>query len=178
MIPRSKTGDCSNQDCNAKNTSCVKVGKELFCLKCRKIQKTKKIIAKESVRPVVDKKKLTKDLDIAYSQYVRRKASDNKGECICFTCGKKESWKKMDCGHFVPRANMYLRWDLRNLRPQCINCNRLNYGELGIYEKNLEKETNGSVSDLLADSKRFCRVSERDIAEMLLDIKNKLKILC
>jgi hypothetical protein len=83
----------------------------------------------------------------------------------------------MDCGHFVPRANMALRWDLRNLRPQCVNCNRLNYGKISVYEKNLEKETNGSVGDLLADSKRFCRFSERDMLEMIIHIKNKLKTI-
>lgn len=172
MIPRSKTGDCSNTDCNAKNTNCIKVGKELLCLKCRKKAKEVKLI-----RPATDKKKLIKNLDAAYSQYVRKKSSNSKGECVCFTCGKKNDWKKMDCGHFVPRGNMALRWDLRNLRPQCVNCNRLNYGEINIYAIKLDAETNGVVGDLEAVSKAICRYSEQDLLEKLFIIKNELKTI-
>lgn len=45
---------------------------------------------------------------------------------ICYTCGKGQlagsSWQT---GHFIPRSvgGVLLKYDLRNLRPQCYRCN-------------------------------------------------------
>lgn len=45
----------------------------------------------------------------------------------CFTCDKKGlagvDWQT---GHYIPRSvcGAYLKYDLRNLRPQCVRCNK------------------------------------------------------
>lgn len=45
----------------------------------------------------------------------------------CYTCGKKDlSGIKWQTGHYIPRSvcGAYLKYDLRNLRPQCVRCNK------------------------------------------------------
>ena len=42
--------------------------------------------------------KLVKKLDTVFSQYIRQKNSID-GIATCFTCGKKDHWKKLQNGH-------------------------------------------------------------------------------
>lgn len=57
---------------------------------------------------------------------------------ICFTCGKRNPWKKMDCGHYIHKN--CLDFDLINLHCQCTKCNRFLHGNLGIYAERLIAE--------------------------------------
>jgi len=193
MIPKTKFGNCSSPDCNEKDTNCVKVGRNLYCLKCRNKQKTKVQITKAKTKAIsrdlhktqsksgnyfnAEKAFLIKDLDIAFSQYVRKKEADKYGVTKCFTCAQMSDWKIMDCGHFVSRVNLFLRWDLRNLRPQCKTCNQYNQGELGMFAVNLELEHPGVVMDLLEDSKKVCKWSRDELKQMLIAIRAKLQIV-
>jgi hypothetical protein len=189
MIPKTKFGDCGNPDCNERDTSCVKVGRVLYCLKCRKKQKISKQIEKsipKSLHKVQketngqlgeEKASIIQDLDSAFSQYVRKKEALPSGLVQCFTCDCKLDWKKMDCGHFVSRKNMLLRWDARNARPQCKECNQYNQGELANFALNLELEQRGSVMALLEESKVVCKWTRGDLKEKLIDIREKLKIV-
>jgi len=192
MIPRTKFGDCSNPDCNETNTNCVKVGRNLYCLKCRKKQKAKDQITKQSRQaisrklyktqtesgntPIAERTFLIQDLDASYSKYVRKKEATPQGTTTCFTCGAMDSWTKMDCGHFISRSNMYLRWDLRNLRPQCKNCNQYKSGNLDKFAENLELEMPGIVSSLMEDSKIVQKWTKDELKQMLIDIYAKIKI--
>ena len=72
------------------------------------------------------------------SEYVRRSGADRKGYNFCFTCGKKDHWKNLDCGHYIHRNN--LNYDLVNLKPQCTRCNRFLHGNLGVYAERLIAE--------------------------------------
>jgi hypothetical protein len=87
-----------------------------------------------------------------------------------------DSWSKMDCGHFISRSNMYLRWDLRNLRPQCKNCNQYKSGNLDKFAENLELEMPGIVSSLMEDSKIVQKWTKDELKQMLIDIYAKIKI--
>lgn len=193
MIPRTKFGDCSNEDCGAKNTDCIKVGRNLFCVKCRRKQKTQAQLSKQDKTTLsrklhkdqnksgnyfnAERANLIQDLDAAFSKYVRQKEATKNGYIECFTCGIISLWKNMDCGHFVPRANMGLRWDLRNLRPQCKTCNQHKYGEVKIFEKKLELETPGITKTLLEEARFPHKWSKEELKEMLIDIRHKQKIV-
>lgn len=192
MIPRTKHGDCSNQDCRATNTNVVKVGRDLFCLKCRQKQKAtaqlnkaqKNAISRKiykTVEPIRDKEKSEKaylivDLDDVVSKYVRSKEANKDGVLYCYTCNKAGDWKSFDCGHYVGRSFMKLRWDLRNLRPQCVNCNRHLYGNIEVYGERLEKETPGIVELLVEESRDAHKWSLQELKEMLIDYRSKLKM--
>lgn len=64
---------------------------------------------------------------------VRLKAADELGYASCVTCGKTESWKDLDGGHFVPRAHKKHKLREENIHPQCRYCNRYRHGALAEY---------------------------------------------
>lgn len=74
----------------------------------------------------------------------------------CFTCGRLiDEPAKAQTGHFIPSSTCgaYLRYDLRNLRIQCYNCN-INQGGAGAYfYKNLVKEKGQEYVDKLFQDK-------------------------
>jgi hypothetical protein len=188
MIPRTKFGDCSK--CGAENTECIKKGKSLFCIKCRNIDKVNDSLDKTKRRTIArnlyklqkskgfdsERQNLIQDLDVAVSKYVRIREADKEGITKCFTCFRTGHWKTFDCGHFIPRGNMFLRWDLRNLKQQCEKCNRYDEGNLDIFAENLEEETPGIVDILTEESKMPHKWSRDELKEMLISIRSKLKL--
>ena len=89
--------------------------------------------------------KLVKKLDFIFSQYIRKKNADKNGNCTCCTCGKVLHWKEIQAGHFMSRKHYSIRWDERNVHPQCVACNVFRYGEQYKYSIFLGKE----LSDVL-----------------------------
>lgn len=80
----------------------------------------------------------------AFNGYVRLKYYHDP----CYTCGKKPAYKRFefDAGHFIPVGNGQkgnsLRFNLKNIRKQCLYCNR-NDGLGGNYvefRKNLVRD--------------------------------------
>lgn len=77
----------------------------------------------------------------------------------CYTCGKSglvgSNWHT---GHFIPSATcgLYLRYDLRNLRPQCFDCN-INLGGNGsaFYRRLMADEGSDYVERLFEDKQRI-----------------------
>lgn len=58
---------------------------------------------------------------------------------FCFTCGSKVEGANKQLGHFIPSSTCgaYLRFDLRNLRWQCMRCNIHGGGQGAIFYKKL-----------------------------------------
>ena len=74
------------------------------------------------------RKNIIKTLDKEFSEYIRRRyAKNNIAEC--FTCGKRDHWKKMQCGHFQSRKYYSTRWNEDNCQVQCVGCNMFKGGE-------------------------------------------------
>ena len=46
----------------------------------------------------------------------------------------------MDTGHFIPRGFLGTKYDIRNNKPQCKQCNRYKHGNLKVFERELIKE--------------------------------------
>jgi 5-methylcytosine-specific restriction endonuclease McrA len=76
----------------------------------------------------------------------------------CYTCGKTglegSGWHT---GHFIPSSTCgaSLRYDLRNLRPQCYNCN-INAGGQGaiFYKRMVEREGQAYVDKIFQDKQK------------------------
>ena len=66
---------------------------------------------------------LENKLDKLFSRYVRLSHADAGGTVSCVTCRKLMHWKESDCGHWVKRQHRAVRWDERNVGPQCARCN-------------------------------------------------------
>jgi hypothetical protein len=67
-------------------------------------------------------------LDALFSQYIRRSHADEGGTVSCVTCKKLMFWKDSDCGHWIKRQHRAVRWDERNVAPQCTRCNHFQGG--------------------------------------------------
>ena len=63
-------------------------------------------------------------LDKIISKYIRLRDSDEYGMIRCISCESRVKWNQADCGHYIPRGNMSLRFDPKNMQAQCVNCNR------------------------------------------------------
>lgn len=183
IIPKSKYGDCSR--CGKTNTNCVKSGKNLFCIDCRNEDKRKGIldraIKREEIRKNIngesERDSLINDLDYTVSRYIRIRESDSSGKCECYTCGTKDHWTKLQAGHFIKRAETILRWDVRNLRPQCVNCNCNLHGNIKSYETKLEEEQPGICDELRELAREVNKYTRDDLKEMLIDFRSKLKMV-
>ena len=71
-------------------------------------------------------------LDAEVSFFVRATPAiyNQRGGMVqCVTCGRWHYWKDLDCGHYIPRHRQGTRYDLRNVRPQCTQCNSWHEGE-------------------------------------------------
>ena len=116
--------------------------------------------------------KLVKKLDAIFSQYIRLKDAVN-GYAVCFTCGKKDHWKKLQNGHFQSRKHYATRWDEQNCQVQCAGCNVFKYGEQFIFGKNLDEKYYAGISDeLYIKSKQVVKFSNYEIEEMINKYKN------
>lgn len=193
IIPKTKFGDCANSECGAKETEVVKVGKELFCLYCRQSQKAKiqviKANERNKVRSLGFKQKLDgkedaasrsaiiQDIDWTFSRILRLMAADQWGNVQCYTCPTKKNFGMMQCGHYISRSNMGLRWSFDNCRPQCPNCNEALRGNLSVFSERLDSEVAGTSEMLLNQSREPHNYGISELKELLLDFRAKLKPL-
>jgi hypothetical protein len=129
-----------------------------------------KTIPKSKKKP--SRSKLVKKLDAVFSQYIRLKDSVG-GYATCFTCGKKDHWKKLQNGHFQSRKHYATRWDEQNCQVQCAGCNVFRYGEQFLFAKYLDERFYAGLSDeLYFKSKQIVKFSNIEIEEMILKYKN------
>ena len=118
--------------------------------------------------------KLVKKLDAVFSQYIRLSNADNNKNCICVTCNKTFHWKAIQAGHFMSRKHYSIRWDERNVKPQCVACNVYRAGEQYKYSLFLGKE----VSNVLyLQSKEIVKFTNYELEDMINDYSEKLKKL-
>jgi hypothetical protein len=126
---------------------------------------------------LIDKESLMYDLDFVFSRYIRIKEANPDGTAECYTCDKREHWTKLQAGHFIKRSETFLRWDTRNVRPQCVECNCLNHGNIEAYSERLENEQPGIVETLKEQSKDVYKYTREDMKELLVDLRAKLKMV-
>ncbi len=94
-------------------------------------------------------KSLMHSLDRVFSEYIRRRDSDGMGYCRCVTCNNMFYWKFGDCGHFVQRDRIAVRWDERNASVQCPRCNRFRSGEQYEHGKAIDRRWGTGTADML-----------------------------
>ena len=111
--------------------------------------------------------KLVKQLDSIFSIYIRRKDSVN-NIATCFTCGKKDHYKKLQNGHFQSRRHYSTRWLERNCAVQCIKCNIFLSGQQFIFGQNLDiKFGEGTARQLHIQAQKILKITNADIIEKI-----------
>ena len=132
-------------------------GNSRYCsLKCRIAYKHINYVKQKGI----NRKKnsvLKKHLWMYFSQYIRQR--DNG---ICISCGKKDYWRKMDAGHYVPKtAGLSLYFHEQNVHCQCTYCNRWMHGNLSRYAIALRKRYGEAILEELES----LRVQQRKITD-------------
>lgn len=116
------------------------------------------------------RKSLVEKLDKYFSLYIRQKdAIDEIATCV--TCGKKDHWKKLQCGHFMSRRHYSTRWDENNVGVQCYGCNITSQGQQFLFAKYLGFEL---AEQMMIKSKQTVKLSDDDLIEMIEYYKSKL----
>ena len=116
--------------------------------------------------------KLVKKLDAVFSQYIRLKNAVD-GYAVCFTCGKKDHWKKLQNGHFQSRKHYATRWDEQNCQVQCVKCNMFEQGEQYKFGLNLDAKYGlGTAEELELMSKLNIKMTRIDYVEQITYYKN------
>lgn len=100
---------------------------------------------------------LKKEADRVFSIFIRLKYSNPDGYTTCYTCGKYGHYKEFQCGHFIPRHCLILRYDERNVRVQCVGCNVWGRGRVADFGYNLEDETPGITTELFKESQKIVK---------------------
>lgn len=112
--------------------------------------------------------KLIKTADKVFSEYIRRRNSNSLGMSECFTCGKIDHWKNLQCGHFQSRKHYATRWDEKNCQVQCAGCNVFRYGEQYKFGLYLDKKYANNMSEkLMNKAKKTVKFSNYDIQEII-----------
>lgn len=116
-------------------------------------------------------KAIKRDLDNAFSLFVRRRDADENGMGRCVTCFR---WAKLEAGHFIPRQYVSTRWLEINCAGQCSFCNRWMHGAQAEFYVALVKQHGQSVVNELMQAKhRTVKFSRDELNEMLTKFKEK-----
>ena len=153
-----------------------------WCYSCyRKREKEKKeekakrkLERKQSTKKYQNeiKKKLHNKVWKLMSEYVRLKGADQFGFNTCYTCGAKKHYKELHAGHY---KHDKLDFDERNLKPQCVKCNKYYSGRLDVYCEKLTREYGIDwVNQLVVDAWAYKGYSIEEMLEIEKDLKQKL----
>lgn len=113
--------------------------------------------------------------DKAYSLLVRLRAADSKGMVTCVTCGVREHWTDVDCGHFIPRQHMATRFDARNTGPQCRVDNRVRGGLPGIFADYIDRiHGSGTAEAMRSQARQVCKRTKAEITEMAAQFRSEV----
>lgn len=122
-------------------------------------------------------KKLVKALDDVFSKYIRKKHSKD-GIGRCYTCGKFDEPKNLQCGHFHSRKHMATRWEEANCRPQCVHCNMFSEGNKPQYTIRLMNELGCAEFEKLNIKKNnFWKPTDFELKILINEYTIKLKEL-
>lgn len=169
-----------NSTIKIKEKICKRCGKKTVifshgrCQQCSKIESANKHSAKD-----VDNddtlKELVEVLDTVFSKFIRLKYADEKGMVECFTCDTRLHYTLMQAGHFVGRSSMFLRWDDRNVRPQCEHCNCHLHGNISEFTTRLEAERPGIVEILSIEKNTVQKWSKDELIDLITQYRFAIK---
>lgn len=77
--------------------------------------------------------------DESFSIFIRtRDSQPYEGRAFkCISCGRVLPIEQADCGHYVNRSHMSVRFNEKNCNAQCRHCNRFMEGNIQDYRKGL-----------------------------------------
>lgn len=115
-------------------------------------------------------------LDRVFSIYIRLKNADHTEMVECYTCGEVIPWKQAQNGHFNLRGNDATRYDERNCKPQCFQCNMFRNGMPEAFEENLRDELGEEeFEDLMRTARSIKKYTDQEYKELIRHYKLEIK---
>ena len=110
---------------------------------------------------------LVKKLDRIFSRHIRNRYAV-RGWCACVTCGKQVPVEDAHAGHFVRRQHMAVRWNEKNVHPQCVRCNTFLDGNEGEYARFiLDTYGRATLDELLAAKNQVRKWTSAELLELI-----------
>lgn len=118
--------------------------------------------------------KVREELDKVFSIYSRNKEV-KKGFAECVSCGVRKLPSELQCGHYVSRMHLSVRWDERNGWPQCTACNVFKKGNYPAYTDYLINRF-GSVwlQNLIKEGRMIRKWTIQELEDLLIYYKSKI----
>lgn len=130
-------------------------------------------MAKKTTKKRRSRSSIEKDLDRVFSIFIRLREANDEGITRCYSCGKRDLWVNMDCGHYISRVHRSTRWDELNCHVQCKRCNIFLHGNYPQYALNLIKEFGTDVLEELSKRKHKTeKFSTIDLEEMIMTYRS------
>ena len=119
-----------------------------------------------NVKKKLDKRKLTKKMDVLFSKIVRDQG-------VCDKCGGHDN---LQCAHVISRKYLQTRWDLENALCLCVKCHLYwAHKEPHEFVRWFDDKFGGKLYDELEKrSKKIASVDYEYEYERLKDIEGKL----
>lgn len=120
-------------------------------------------------------KELVNQADDIFSKWLRMSGADENGIATCYTCDVPDQWSKLQCGHYIKRGNLFLRFDPRNCRIQCKSCNEFLDGNYPEFTKRLEAERPGITEYLTEESRLVYKPTREELRGLIREYTLKTK---
>jgi len=113
----------------------------------------------------IPRKKLKKDLDKTFSEYIRER-----DDYVCITCGATRDNKVIQCGHLFSATKNSTRWDEKNAHAQCRGCNFKHEHDFERYRRRWVAQHGESEYDLLYA--KWCQSTKFGLGDLRMMIKH------
>lgn len=109
-----------------------------------------------------------------FSEYIRRRDGG-----VCISCGKKDDWKSLDCGHYIPKtAGLSIYFHEKNNHAQCTGCNRFRHGNLAAYAIALRQKYGPNIlEELDAERRKIKKYTVSEYQELTKHYAELIKTL-
>ena len=122
--------------------------------------------------------KLIEKLDDVFSMFIRLRDSNINGTFRCISCGRILPFEQADCGHYINRKHMSLRFSEKNCNAQCRSCNRFDEGNIQGYRRGLIAKYGEPIVILLEAMKNETnKLTVFELEAMISDYRKEVKKL-
>ena len=124
------------------------------------------------------KSSYVKRLDTEFSLFIRLRDTMPNGMFNCISCSFTKPFNQADCGHYISRLHMSVRYDEDNCHAECQTCNRFTSSHLKGYRRNLINKIGiERFNQLKSKSREIKQYSIDEIKELAKYYRSKAKEL-
>lgn len=117
-----------------------------------------------------------------FSKFIRRRdclrTTGNIFWGLCFTCDKRQNFKQLEAGHFLPGRSNGILYDEKGVHAQCKECNQYKHGNQHIYRERMILLYGIKVVEEIEKNKdKVFKFTKEELIEMFLTYKSRFNKL-